>query len=201
MKDDKHLDSKISNNKNNILNESKKLFSQKGFDGTSIGQIAKNAGVTKGLIFHYFYSKEVLWKSVKSAFISPNSAGETLDVSAGLAVFLTKIIERRFTTYTQHPELVRMMLWQHLQRDKETLAGIDAPLYSPTHWGEAINMLQAQGELRDDMTVEMIILFIANSVSAVFTQDYFEISQDKNALLLYQDKIIDCLYLALRPKK
>lgn len=35
-----------------------KLFAIKGFDGTSVSGIAKEAGVAKGLIYNYFSSKE-----------------------------------------------------------------------------------------------------------------------------------------------
>ncbi len=41
-----------------IINASIQLFSQKGFDATTTGEIASMAGVTKGLIYYYFTSKE-----------------------------------------------------------------------------------------------------------------------------------------------
>lgn len=191
-------DIKLVNNKIKILNESRKLFADKGFDGTSIGQIAKNAGVAKGLIFHYFDNKATLWKKVKEAIISHETHYVPVNADTGLLIFLSQLVEIRIKTYSQHPELVRMMLWQHLQKDKNTLAGIDAPLYSPTHWKVDILQLQQQGDVRNDMTVEMIILFIANSISAIFTQDYFGISQDKAQIQQYQETIIDCLYQALK---
>ena len=41
-----------------IINASIRLFSEKGFDGTSVSEIAKVAGVNKALIYYYFEGKE-----------------------------------------------------------------------------------------------------------------------------------------------
>jgi AcrR family transcriptional regulator len=46
--------------KNTILNSALKLFAKKGFHGTSISDIAKDAGISKGLAYNYFESKSQL---------------------------------------------------------------------------------------------------------------------------------------------
>ena len=40
------------------------LFAERGFDGTSIREIAEQAGATKALIYHYHQSKEALYLSL-----------------------------------------------------------------------------------------------------------------------------------------
>ena len=40
------------------------LFARNGYHNTSISQIAKEAGVSKGLLYNYFASKEVLLKEI-----------------------------------------------------------------------------------------------------------------------------------------
>jgi len=47
-----------------ILETSLRLFAQKGFHNTSIDQIAREAGISKGLIYNYFNSKEELLQEV-----------------------------------------------------------------------------------------------------------------------------------------
>ncbi|MBN1969104.1 MAG: TetR/AcrR family transcriptional regulator [Candidatus Delongbacteria bacterium] len=47
-----------------IENAAIKLFAYNGFDGTSIDRISKEAGVSKGLIYNYYDSKEELLKSI-----------------------------------------------------------------------------------------------------------------------------------------
>jgi AcrR family transcriptional regulator len=47
-----------------ILDSSLKLFANKGFHGTSISDIAKAAGISKGLAYNYFVSKEKILNSI-----------------------------------------------------------------------------------------------------------------------------------------
>jgi TetR/AcrR family transcriptional regulator len=53
--------SKKINTKRKILDSAKKMFAIKGFDGTSVEEIANGAGVKKALIFYYFPSKDSLF--------------------------------------------------------------------------------------------------------------------------------------------
>lgn len=47
-----------------ILNSSLKLFANKGFHGTSISDIAKAAGISKGLAYNYFDSKDKILEAI-----------------------------------------------------------------------------------------------------------------------------------------
>jgi len=46
-------------------------FSAKGYAATRVGDVAKRAGVSKGLLYLYFKTKEDLFKSVVRSFIEP----------------------------------------------------------------------------------------------------------------------------------
>ncbi len=49
-----------------ILEASLELFAQQGFHGTTISQIAVKAGISKGLLYNYFSSKEEVLKEILS---------------------------------------------------------------------------------------------------------------------------------------
>jgi len=49
-----------ANKKQKIMDASLSLFAEKGFSATSINMIAKKAGISKGLMYNYFKSKEEL---------------------------------------------------------------------------------------------------------------------------------------------
>jgi len=49
-----------SQSREKILKSALNLFSQKGFENTSMSQIARESGVSKGLIYNYFSGKEDL---------------------------------------------------------------------------------------------------------------------------------------------
>lgn len=69
-----------------IIEASLKLFNKKGFHSTSINDIAKEAGVSVGLTYNYFSSKEELLSSIidenfKQLMISvKEKAGENIEV-------------------------------------------------------------------------------------------------------------------------
>jgi len=54
----------LSNARERILEAAKAAFSERGFDGVSMEEIAQRAGVRKPLIYYYFPSKEVLFEEV-----------------------------------------------------------------------------------------------------------------------------------------
>jgi len=50
------------------------VFSAKGYDAARVDDVAKRAGVSKGLLYLYFRTKEELFKAVIRKFISPRVA-------------------------------------------------------------------------------------------------------------------------------
>ncbi len=62
-------------------------FADKGFAGTRVTDVARRAGVSKGLLYRYFRTKEELFKAVVRSFISPRIEAlrqeiESTDLSA-----------------------------------------------------------------------------------------------------------------------
>ncbi len=54
----------MKNSRDKILEAAKQAFSEKGFDGVSMEEIAQRAGIRKALIYYYFPSKEDLFEEV-----------------------------------------------------------------------------------------------------------------------------------------
>lgn len=181
-----------------ILTEARKLFVQQGFAGTSMADIAHNANVPKSLLFHHFENKQTLWQLVKHDIVKNIvHDGFQFNTQHGLLPFLTQIIELRFRAYSENPDLARLIAWQTLEIEPSELTDSATPALSPQTWEPAIVDLQKQGQLRDDISPKLIIIFIASSVSAIFTHSY-----DPMTLKLrtqYKEKIIDCLSKALAP--
>ncbi len=65
--------------KDKILNAALRLFAQKGYHRTSIGDIAASAGVAKGLIYNYFKSKEDLLLEIIS-----NASLKMMNIADGM---------------------------------------------------------------------------------------------------------------------
>jgi AcrR family transcriptional regulator len=81
-----------------ILDTTLKLIAENGFHGTAMSKVAKEAGVSAGIIYHYFKSKDdlilELYRHNKQE--SMNALSEILDENQPLAVQVRKICEHFF---------------------------------------------------------------------------------------------------------
>lgn len=48
-----------------------KAFAEKGYAATRVDEVAKRAGVSKGLVYRYFKTKEAMFKAVVRSFVVP----------------------------------------------------------------------------------------------------------------------------------
>jgi len=86
-----------------ILQEAKLLFSQKGFDATTIDDIAKKSDVNKALVYYYFKNKSSLYAAVMGGLFDAiyeaivESSIECQSVEEELEVFIQ--------TYAKHAQL------------------------------------------------------------------------------------------------
>ena len=58
------MDQQVQDKKTAIMNTALKLFTERGFHGTSTAQISKELGVGTGTLFNYFPTKEELINSL-----------------------------------------------------------------------------------------------------------------------------------------
>ncbi|WP_198670518.1 TetR/AcrR family transcriptional regulator [Oceanicella sp. SM1341] len=97
-----------------ILNGAAEMFLAQGFDATSMGQIAKHAGVSKGTLYVYFDSKEALFSEMVTCYKQRTAEQwllpdpECTDVEATLVELSRTHIER--LTEARHVKLVRMVI-------------------------------------------------------------------------------------------
>jgi AcrR family transcriptional regulator len=91
--------------RNNILTAALKLFSIKGYHGTSINDIAKEAGISKGLAYNYFESKQ---KLVEALFEQMLEIGQDLE----------KILDSPFDAYKKLEQLIDVS-FQYIEENEE----------------------------------------------------------------------------------
>lgn len=101
-----------------IFDASLELFGTKGFEATSIAQIAKLAGISKGLIYNYFDSKEDLLKAMIDNLFSIGD-----EMMAGLFVddpkiALENLIKAVFQWFRTNDRLNRLMISLATQIDR-----------------------------------------------------------------------------------
>lgn len=97
-----------------ILDGARRAFLAGGFEATSMGEIAREAGVSKGTLYVYFDSKEALFTALveetkrhsAERLVPLDSRGD--DVAAALTDFACALILRM--THPEHVQLLRMVV-------------------------------------------------------------------------------------------
>lgn len=183
-----------------ILESAQAHFMQKGFKGTSINDVANDAKINKSLIYHHFGDKENLWKAVKERIVekSTKSPLDKIDFKRPtLKEFLDIFISFRFHLYAHHPELVRLMGWQRLEPQNESLSGVTHKTF--TELDEHIIFLQKAGEIRADLKPEMIAYVIMSMASNGFMDkvSFLNTEREQNQYLKF---IIESLTKILSEK-
>ncbi|MFX3618818.1 MAG: TetR/AcrR family transcriptional regulator [Sporolactobacillus sp.] len=87
-------------------------FAAKSFESASTNQMAKTAGVSKGLVFHYYESKEKLYEAcVMDAFrfTMEELDYENLDFSQEPIRELRKFCESEFIFCSNYPDIYRLL--------------------------------------------------------------------------------------------
>ena len=80
-----------SSKRRQILDGARKIFMDLGFDGASMGEIARSAGVSKGTLYVYFADKSRLFEAiVVEESLEQGNVAFNLDPERGVAVTLTE---------------------------------------------------------------------------------------------------------------
>lgn len=103
--------------KQQIIDAALELFGKEGFSKTSISAIATKAGISKGLIYHYFKSKVDILENIFHQMMNPTDDIFSLQSELAPADKMKLIIESSISSITNTPELMRLMISLALQPD------------------------------------------------------------------------------------
>ena len=102
-----------------ILSSATRLFSTQGYATTSLAQVAKEAQVSKALIFWHFASKEDLFRTALTESLTPYSI-DVVEALSGLGEFeqIGKLIDVYFEFVSQNVYSVRFLLALVVREEK-----------------------------------------------------------------------------------
>jgi AcrR family transcriptional regulator len=153
-----------------ILEAAVHVFAHKGYHAARVGDIAEEAGVAHGLLYHYFPSKEALletifrdtWRDVLDAVRSVEGTEESARAQlAGIAKILLR-------AWRRDPDLVRVLVREvtrssHLQKRIDEIDAAFAGLERIVARG------QEQGEFRADLDARMVSYVFYGGVEEILT--------------------------------
>ncbi len=178
-----------------ILEASEKQFVEKGYSGTSIGAIAKEAGINQSLIYHYFEDKKALWREVKSHIIQKALGDDNLRKAphlTSLDELLDHLLTKRLTLFFENKNLVRMLLWQALEEKSDNISGTSEEWLDS--WIKEIASLQKKKKITTNYTPYEIMLSLNAAVWAPFITGTF-----KGKIAPFIEKKLQELRVAFKP--
>ena len=151
--------------KNKILNASIDLFSQYGYDGVSIRQIASEVGIRESSIYNHYLNKQSILNDILDYYIEEmvrdeiplEQAALNMDLGfdyfyrAGCDAFLTKLKEDRMMKIT------RLFFIESYHNDDVRNFLRDEIIIAPIHgWMELFNMMKEKGMIKKDCDVKQL---------------------------------------------
>jgi AcrR family transcriptional regulator len=193
-----------------ILAASVREFTDKGYGGARINEIAKRAGVNKRMLYHYFGGKEALYLAVlEGAYVAIRSAETRLhladqdpvDGMRELALFTWRY-------FLEHPEFLSLLSTENLHRAKylkrsARIFDLHSPLVAVI--SDLLQRGAANGQFRADADPVKVYVSIAAlgffylsnrwTLSTIFRRDLAE-PQELDA---WGQHIVDTILASLRP--
>lgn len=92
-----------------------KAFAEKGYSSASMSYIAKEAGISKGLSYHYFSSKEEILQGIIEMLFAVGEGIEDMIKGKNPKDQLRFVVEMTFEYFVQNTDTVRFMTALALQ--------------------------------------------------------------------------------------
>ncbi len=158
----------------NILACATKCFARSGFKGTSLTEILQKAKVNKRMVYHYFGSKEDLyravhiseWQALQQWFgkaLSGSSQGRAFDLKSPELLLEAVSIFQEFTA--QNQLFLRLLMWDGLEGGKISRSiwqDIRGPIYRQIE--QLVIAAQDQGVLSKNLKADHLIVSFMGAI-------------------------------------
>jgi TetR/AcrR family transcriptional regulator, fatty acid metabolism regulator protein len=153
-----------------LLDAAVRVFARKGYHAARVGDIAEEAGVAYGLLYHYFDSKEDVLRSVfretwRALIETIKSVEEDEDQPREQ---LRKVAEILLRSWRREPDLVRVLVLevtrsQHLAEEMDEIVASFAAIQ------EIVERGQADGSIRADLDARLASYVFYGAIDELLT--------------------------------
>ena len=153
-----------------LLDAAVRVFARKGYHAARVGDIAEEAGVAYGLLYHYFSSKEEVlrnvfretWRALIATIESVERGEDTPREQ------LRKVAEILLRSWKRDPDLVRVLVLEVTR--SQLLAGeMDEIVASFSVIQAIVERGQADGSLRDDLDARLASYVFYGAIDELLT--------------------------------
>lgn len=147
-----------------------RAFAHRGFHGTRVGDIAAEAGVAHGLLYHYFDSKEQVlrtvfsdtWSALLAAMRDVEESGEPAREQVRLVAAIV------LRTWRRDPDLVRVLV-REVTRSPQLQHEVDEIGQALAAIERIVSGGQHRGELRADVDARLAATVFYGALEEVLT--------------------------------
>lgn len=193
-----------------IKEAAKRVFLAKGFDGCSLREIAKEAGMNVALVNYYFRSKSQLFQLVFQAVMEDFLAAmvEVFSADLSLQSKVRIFIEREFDFLSKHPEIPGFIINEITRKESCAIDKINMmEKVASTGIFQQCTEAQQKGEMIKLDLVSLTILIMSNChyphMARPFMQEIHQLTDEKyeQHLMLHKQYVTEMIMGYLFPKK
>jgi AcrR family transcriptional regulator len=154
-----------------IMEAAVRAFARKGYHSCRVGEIAEEAGVAYGLVYHYFGSKEeVLEEIFRDTWTQMLARIREVAGSGEPAVEqVRKVTALLLRTWRRDPDLVRVLVREVTRSPEQLKRQIDEIGHAYQALEEIVVNGQKSGEFRDDLDSKVAAIVWYGALEEVLT--------------------------------
>jgi AcrR family transcriptional regulator len=160
----------VEDKRRQILDAAVRVFAGSGYDTARVGDIAREAGVAYGLVYHYFGSKEAVleavfreaWGRLLAALAQAEETGG--DAAEQLAL-VVRIVLR---TWRDDPDLVRLLV-REVIRAPAIQDELDELGHAFAAFERIVERGQREGTFRVDVDARLAAFFVYGALDEILT--------------------------------
>jgi TetR/AcrR family transcriptional regulator, fatty acid metabolism regulator protein len=153
-----------------ILEAAVRAFAAKGYHACRVGDIAEEAGVAYGLLYHYFDSKEEVLRSIFrqtwTDMLGTIREIEQLDIPAREQ--LRKVVELVLRTWKRDPDLVRVLV-REVTRSGELQQQIEEIEQAFQALERIVERGQREGDFRPEVNPRLAAWILYGAMEEILT--------------------------------
>jgi AcrR family transcriptional regulator len=154
-----------------ILDAAVRAFARKGYHSCRVGEIAEEAGVAYGLVYHYFGSKEEVletifrdtWTQMLARIREVADSGEPANEQ------VRKVTALLLRTWRRDPDLVRVLVREVTRSPEQLREQIDEIGHAYSALEQVVANGQKTGEFRDDLDPQIAATIFYGALEEVLT--------------------------------
>ncbi|AQZ65876.1 Transcriptional regulator, TetR family [[Actinomadura] parvosata subsp. kistnae] len=157
-----------SERRDHLVKLAAELFARKGFQATTVREIADEAGILSGSLYHHFDSKETIVDEVLSTFLDDLIARyrAALDSGSNAREVLSEMVRIGFGTLEPHRAAITVMQndWNYLRQFERFNYLVKAEDEVEQIWVSQIKAGQAAGLFRSDVDPKLTYRMIRDTI-------------------------------------